>query len=194
MINIKCCDGEAKIFTPYNKEFITNIKTIGAAKWNPREGCWVVPESSVDLVRDFMLKIYGYSDISDNEQVDIRVTFNKEYYEERESIYLFGKVIARAFGRDSGAKIGNDVTLLDGRVYSGGSIKYWTTNIEAGTKMIIRNVSKKLLEEYDFEDETFLSIEKLETAPNKKKLIEEKNQLLKRITEIDKQLEKIAIN
>ena len=60
--------------------------------------------------------------------------------------------------------------------------------------MIIRNVSKKLLEEYDFEDETFLSIEKLETAPNKKKLIEEKNQLLKRITEIDKQLEKIAIN
>ena len=59
MINIKCCDGEAKIFTPYNKEFITNIKTIGAAKWNPREGCWVVPESSVDLVRDFMLKIYG---------------------------------------------------------------------------------------------------------------------------------------
>ena len=84
--------------------------------------------------------------------------------------------------------------FFDGRVYSGGSIKYWTTNIEAGTKMIIRNVSKKLLEEYDFEDETFLSIEKLETAPNKKKLIEEKNQLLKRITEIDKQLEKIAIN
>lgn len=100
MMEIKCSNGEAHVFTPYNKEFITRIKKIGGARWNSSLSCWIVPENCIGMVREFMQEIYGFSDVSENETVNIKVIFNCTVEEKCSSIIMFGKTIARAFDRD----------------------------------------------------------------------------------------------
>lgn len=39
-----------------------------------------------------------------------------------------GRVLARAFGRDGGARLGTGVAILAGDIGSGGSRRYWTTD------------------------------------------------------------------
>lgn len=47
------------------------------------------------------------------------------------TIYLAGRVIAGARGRDSGVTIGNGVVLVSGEIKSGGSVKNWLTVVKS---------------------------------------------------------------
>jgi hypothetical protein len=51
---------------------------------------------------------------------------------------LFGRTIAKAWGRDSDAKLGDDIIWLSGIYRSGGSMKNWKTEIREGN-FIIKN-------------------------------------------------------
>jgi hypothetical protein len=44
-----------------------------------------------------------------------------------------GREVARAFGRDSGAKLGPDVVVRAGGFHSGGSRKNWRITVKDGT-------------------------------------------------------------
>ena len=180
-------NGMAKVFTPYNRNFIAKIKTIGGAKWNGEEKCWMVPETEIDMVRTFMMDVYGETDqADDSERVTVKVTFNDDEHEDKEGITLFGKNIARAFGRDSGAKLGEDVTLLTGEITSGGSKINWRTVVEAGTVIKVRNVSKKAL---DVSTDYNITVEEIQEANiDRAALIAEKTKLLARLAEIEKLL------
>lgn len=181
-------NGMAKVFTPYNKEFIAKIKTIGGARWNSIEKCWTVPETEIDLVRSFMLDVYGETDqVIDTEYVTVKVTFNSEEEARCEGIVLFGKCIAKAFGRDTGAKVSDDVTLLTGSVTSGGSARNWKTIVKEGTVVKVRNVPKSALA---IETQYDVTVEEIEDAQevDKLALIAEKEKLLARLAEIEKLL------
>ncbi len=180
-------DKKAEVYTPYNKEFVAKLKkSIGSARWNPEKNCWVVPEVSLVTVREIMLSVYGETDIAPQQHVDVKVTFNRYTRALCGPCEMLGKTVATAYGRDSGAKLGKDVELLEGEVKSGGSMKNWETRIEYGTVLIIRNVVKNLVDAWD--DENIVVEVLSEEGPDKEALLKEKESLLKRIEEIDKVL------
>lgn len=188
-MEIKINGGVANLYTPYNPDFVKKIKGIGGAKWNGKEKCWQIPEDAVDAAREIMRDIYGYSDISENETVKLRITVNDKIEEFCKPITLFGKVISSASGRDSGAWCGENVSYIKGEAKSGGSVKNWMSVVEKGSVIILTNVNRNIFEKekpnYD------ITVEVLEENTSKKSLIEEREQLLKRIAEIDKILKEV---
>lgn len=184
MIKIETVNGTARIFTPYNAEFVKKIKNVGGRKWDSSQNCWTVPETEIDTVRDYMMEVFGESDLPDEDgKITIKVTFNDDASKLTAPVTLYGKEIARAWGRDSGAKIGDDVTLISGRITSGGSQKNWRTVIDAGSVFKIRDVPKKALKIPTNYDVTVEEVE--EPTINREALKEEKAKLLARIAEID---------
>ena len=187
MMQIKVENGVAKVFTPYNSRFVSLIKNIGGRRWNSSEQCWTVPESEIDTVRKYMMEVYGETDLPDeSEKITILVRFNKRVCEGRASVELFGKTVARAFGRDSGAKVGDDVTVIEGKITSGGSRNRWDTIVTEGTVVKIRNISRAALA---LETEYDITVTEVEDASiDRAALIEEKEKLLVRLAEIEKLL------
>lgn len=181
-------NGFADIYTPYNADFVDKIKRIGGRRWNGENRCWTVPETEIDTVRQFMVDVYGESDLPDSsEYVDVRITFENDAYSDyRSGIVMFGKTIARAWGRDSGAKVGDDVTIETGVCTSGGSRANWYTAIKADTVIKIRNLPKKALEKGCDYDVTIEVIK--ENGINKEALLAEKEKLVLRLSEIEKLL------
>lgn len=177
-------NGMAKVITPYNAEFVAKVKGIGGRKWNAAERCWEVPESEIDTVRGYMMDIFGETDLpTEGEKVTVKVTFNSDESKRRESITLFGKTLARAWGRDSGAKVGEDVTLISGKVTSGGSVKNWYTEVEEGTVLKVRNVPRAALEQ---DTDLDVTVEVMETAGiDRAALMAEKEKILARLAEIE---------
>lgn len=189
-MEIKIIDGVACVYTPYNPDFVRKIKCIGGAWWNSDVRCWCIPETAIIAVRKIMSDVYGYSDIEENETISIEVTFNDEVSEYRSDVVLFGKVLAHARHRDSGARIGDDFAYESGGARSGGSAKYWKSIVEEGSVVILSNVNKNLYErsivDYD------VTIKVLEEKIDKKQLLSEKERLLRRIEKIDNMLCKSA--
>ena len=179
-------NGMANVYTPYNPYFVNAIKGIGKATWNREKKCWVIPETAIDAAREIMINVYGYSDITENETISLKVYFNEEVSEWHWDVVLFGKVIAHAYNRDSGARIGDDVAFIHGGAMSGGSVKNWESIVEKGSVVILSNVNKNIYEKESTEYD--ITVEVLETEINKQELLSEKERLLKRVAEIDKLL------
>ena len=173
-------NGNARVYTPYNKEFAKAIKNIGQAKW--QEGAWVVPAHMVDAVREIMLDIYGESDISTTEKVDVKVTFNESFDAYQSAVTMFGKTIARAYGRDKRVDVGEDVAFIKGAPKATGSVKNWYTEIPEKSVCIVSNVPETMLNE---ELPEGVTAEVLKKTVDRKALEEEKERLLARIAEID---------
>lgn len=182
-------NGRAKVFTPYNKDFVAKVKSIGGAKWNGAEKCWTIPETEVDIVRGYMMEVYGETDCADDsERVTVKITFADNEEETCEGITMFGKNIARAFGRDTGARLGEDVTLLSGNITSGGSRMNWKTVVEAGTVIKVRNISRNAL---GIPTDYNVTVEEIrEVEIDRAALMDEREKLLARLAEIEKLLAK----
>lgn len=187
-MKIEIKNGMANVYTPYNSDFVKAIKGIGGAKWNGDGKYWSVPESAVGAVREIMINVYGYSDILKNESISLKIIFNEDASECRKDVMLFGKILAHACDRDNGARVGDDVAFILGGVTSGGSAKNWTSIVKEGSIAILSNVNKTIYEKTKSELEYDVTVEVLEAKINKEKLLEEKERLLKRISEIDKLL------
>lgn len=181
-MKIEVKEDKAYVFTPYNPDFVKKVKGIGGARWMSMDKCWRVPADTVDAVRDMMMDVYGESDITDDsEKVTVEIELEEGASEYRGPIVIFGKVIASAYGRDSGAKVGEDAVFVKGTPLSGGSMKNWTTIIPGGSIVRIRNVPVNALTDdynYDIIEET-IDRAALET---------EKERLLKRLAEIEELL------
>lgn len=179
-MKIEIRDTKAYVYTPYNPQFVREIKAIGGAKWNGVERCWMIPKASVDTARKVMMEVYGETDLPDEgEKVTVRVAFDEDVEVERGPVVIYGRVIASAYGRDSGAKVGEGVTFIKGMPRSGGSRNYWETIIPEGCVVEIRNIPvAAITDDYKYE------VVK-EKAIDKEALEAEKEKLLKRLAEIE---------
>lgn len=188
-ITVKIKGARAHIYTPYNKAFVSKIKRIGGSEWDGMERCWIIPASELDIARKYMQEEYGETDLPDDEErVTVDVKFCYDEYETTSSICLFGRPVIKAWGRDSGARTCEDVTLIEGRIYSAGSMKYWETCVEKGTVLRIKNLTRAALElEPDYEIEI---TEVQKPGADVEALMIEKEKLLARLAEIDKILGK----
>lgn len=197
-IKIKLDGKQADVYTPYSAEFVKKIKSIGGAKWNSSKSCWSIPADAVEHCRKLMQEIYGETDIPSAEpRVRLRVKFLLDYEEMCAPIHFFGKNIASARGRDSGATPGDGIIFEEGKPDSSGSKRCWTTRIRKDTVVVIPDVPVSMYKKdkdaaNPWGDKLFETEIIKESSINRSKLEEEKASLLARIMEIDKLLESLA--
>lgn len=183
----KAADGRAEVYTPYSKEFISELKRrVGGARWSASQKCWTVPEEALDAVRDILKSVYGYTDQADAGRL-CTVTLKVAYMvAECGPVSIFNRVVARAYSRDSGATVGDGVVFKAGAPESGGSAKYWKTIVD-GCIVEMHHVPEAAIETGVPEGCEILSITP-EEDESRKRLLEERERLLARLSEIDREL------
>jgi hypothetical protein len=131
------------IRSPYNAEFVTAAKCLGG-KW--RDGAWHLDARDEARARTLCREIYGTDGASVADVVTLRVEWRQSDSQHTDPISLHGRTIARATGRDSGARLGDGVAMLSGRFGSGGSMKNWRTTVAAGTIVLVRDFPRAAAE------------------------------------------------
>lgn len=186
---IEIVDSSAYIVSPYNPKFVARVKALGG-KWDASSKRWRVSAQSVDTVRAAMLDVYGQNDEPVSETVTVIVRFSESDHAPCAPYVLFGRVIATAWGRDSGARVGEDVAFIQGKPTSGGSAKNWGTYIPEGAVIEIYGIPKDYAQRCINDlDIPFISAEIKGTPQiDRDALIEEKARLSARIAEIEKLL------
>jgi len=113
-------NGKAQIVSPYNPEFVDKIKKLGG-RWDSAAKVWTVDPRNVEVVRQAMREVYGQDD-RPADLVSVKVTMLSSKSEGRGPVVMLGRTIASAWGRDSGARIGEGVVFVEGGADSGGSV------------------------------------------------------------------------
>ena len=186
-IKIHKIDREALLFTPYNAEFIAAVKNIGGAHWDREHRAWSIPAEAIEQARDIMRRVYGACDLPDDQpRVSVKLTFETDVSEKWAPVTIFGKTVASATGRDSGARTGDDVVFVVGSPKSGGSVANWRSVVPEGSVVVLHNVPQAALE-MPLPDgvQAVVSTQK----QSRDDLLTEKERLLARLAEIEKLLE-----
>jgi len=178
-------NGKISIDSPYNPDFVAKIKGAGG-RWNPSDKTWEIDERSLEAVRAIMREVYGQDDLP-TEKVSVKITIgaDSEVYEDRGPVVLFGRVVASARGRDSGARLGDGVSFEAGGAHSGGSMKNWYTYIGKESVFTIYDVPRLAVERKLGWEDDYGTFEVLENGNQKAALEAEKEALLKRLAEIE---------
>lgn len=190
-IQVEIKNGKAYIASPYNVEFVRRIKLSGG-KWSAASKRWYVPEPALPAVRAMMAEVYGETDEGPaSEYVTLVIKWLEDDCVTCGPVTLAGRVIASAWGRDSGAKPGTNVSFIVGSPASGGSVKNWQTRVPEGCVVEIYYVPLSKAQEIVNNHPARMEVS-IKGAPviDKDALKAEREQLLKRVAEIDALLEK----
>ena len=126
----------------YNVTLIEQCRNLGG-RYDKEENAWVF----TSIVED---KVEELDELYNSELLNIEVDVLNNVVAEREDYCMFGRPIARAYDRDSGAKLCDGIAMITGKIRSGGSKKYWDTVICADTVLRFQ-VPQKLYEKYEDE-------------------------------------------
>ena len=185
MVKVVTNEDQVELYTPYSKDFVKEIKSIGGAKWNSGKSCWTIPAEALDVAQKMMMRIFGEDGETKQATLTIRLTMEENQYSDDCSAYtLLGKTIARAFSRDSGARPGEDAIFEEGKPTSGGSARRWYTKVPQGCVIRLSNVSIALWEEFKSNDHAGIKAEVVEDKIDRDALEAEKENLLRRLAEI----------
>jgi len=185
-ISLQIIDDKVKVVTPYNAQFVQKCRNL---RGTFKGGAWWFDDSILDYVREALIQYFGTTGETPFETCILLI---KEWSDSKYGapVTLFGRQIARAFGRDSGARLGDNIVFISGEYDSGGSVKNWSTVVSNAT-FEIHNYPVPSLEL----DEVKAAIEAgwCEVKISKKKRpiaeIEAEIEALKvRITELEKEL------
>lgn len=128
-ISLKIINGKVKVVTPYNEGFVSKCRNFRGIF---KDGAWWFDDSIIDYVRDAMIEYFGTTGETPYETCSLLISDFSDY-KNAGPVTLFGRSIARAFGRDSGAKLDDDIIFISGKYGSGGSVKNWCTEVENAT-------------------------------------------------------------
>jgi len=175
------------VSSSYNADLIPLAHAAGG-KWNRDHAVWEYDIRAEQQVAEAYRTAYGYwDDVVDT--VVLRCTSDAEATIRTDSLKLGGRPIARASGRNSGARLCDGVIILNGGFSSGGSVKNWQTVCKAGTSFRLLDVPKpmaeKLVADPDWCSEIEIEPTEKPAEINRDALIEERTKLMTRITEID---------
>lgn len=168
-------NGKANIRSPYNPDFVKRVKALGG-RWSAANRTWQVREEAIEAARE------------PTATVTVVVKTTRMLVGDRKPIYLFGKLIASASGRDSGANVGDSVAFTEGRPTSGGSRANWTTIVPSESTIEIYNVAadyaKQEIAKLDARDPYTATIK---TVPqiDRDAVLVERERLMARVAEID---------
>jgi hypothetical protein len=128
-IQLTIIDDKVKVVTPYNERFVNKCRNF---RGTFKGGAWWFDDSILDYVREAMIQFFGTTGETPFETCTLLITDFSDF-EAHGPVVLFGRSIARAFGRDSGARLGDDIVFISGKYNSGGSVKNWNTTISNAT-------------------------------------------------------------
>lgn len=182
---------------PYTPDFPPAARKLGG-RWDKPTAAWIFPRRNRSRVEDLLAEIYGWA-TEPGPMVVVSLTANLErgIREYGHAIYIAGRMVARATHRDSGAQLGDRVTLVQGDAGSGGSRKNWCTTLDAGSIVEIelpRSAAAKVVryveQTADNRWSDWIAAEILEGADgvDTTALESERARLLDRVAEIDKLL------
>lgn len=143
IVKITSVGGQLHVKSPYNSKFVGQAKALGG-KW--RDEAWVFDIRDEARVRELCRELYG-SDGLTADTITLRIEWREEGSSDKGPIEVSGRPIARAFGRDSGAKLADGIVQLAGGFSSGGSVKNWVTRVRGGTIVLVRDFSRARAEE-----------------------------------------------
>lgn len=184
-IKIETSEDRVQVHTPYHPHFPQRARALGG-RWDNSCRCWMFDRRDEGRIRELCREIYGTdgSDAAASDLVTVRVTVGQDDWSEHTgALYLYGRQVARARGRDSGAKLGEGVVLLSGGVCSDGSMKNWYTTARPGTVLEIRDVPRRAVEENGVPRE--VEVEIVGESTDYDALRAERERLTARIAEID---------
>lgn len=192
-ISIRVQDDKAYIKSPFNRDFIHKIHSIGDAQWESDTREWSVPTDNLEDVKQMLRDVYGTDGSENNEPtvtVKLTATDNVDLTEiqsidEPTNMVIFGRPILSARGRDNGVKVEKGVTVR-GKYKSGGSTRYPTVVFDKGAEIIIKNMPESQAKRLKLKYMTTEIIS--EPKIDRQALLAEKERLLKRIAEIDQLL------
>ncbi len=141
MVETSIENGRMEVKCPYSSAFIRAAKNMGGRWSSPY---WVFDARDAELVKKALIEVYGEDGDTGTTYVTMKITFEEGYATGGSPIKVFNREIARATGRDSGARLGAGVILLSGRFSSGGSRINWTTCVEEEAVVLVRNVPLRL--------------------------------------------------
>ena len=176
---------QTAVYTPYNASFVSAIRKIGGARWDAEGKAWMVPTASLPQVREIMRNIWGEDDRMDTvKRVSVRLTFREICSAECRPVEILGKTVSQAYGRDSGARPGDDVAFEAGGPRSGGSRANWRSIVEEGSVAILRNVPEAMLDKAELPEGVTMEVIE-DSGIDRAALMAEKEKLLARLAEIE---------
>lgn len=140
----------------FNRNLVKHCRDLGG-KWDEESKAWVFS----DIVSD---KVEELDFIYNSKLIPVEIEAVEKIFNYHESVEYLGYTIAYASGRDSGAKLGDCVSLISGSIDSGGSVKNWGTIVREGSKFRL-NVPAKLFEQNGNKNEwAVIRLDKNDTA------------------------------
>ncbi|OXZ29171.1 hypothetical protein B9N49_00685 [Finegoldia magna] len=186
MFKIERKEGKLEITTPYSSSFVTAIKKLGG-KWNADKKVWAVDEEFEDKVNDLIIRIYNH-DVTGKEKV-ITVEYNAKDFYNSEDVVLGKRITVYRPSRDEAVKLNKTIIIENDFPARGGSAKYPTVfEYNAEYDVTLRT---DLYERYynKLTDEEKEKVKIIKKESDRDALLREKEQLEKRLEEINKLLE-----
>lgn len=172
---------EIKVESPYNENFVARAKEIGG-KWS--KPYWVFTERVEERLNEILIAVYGEG-FEKVDTVDIEIDLDAYMSYGAHEVTFKGLTIARRVYRDSSVIISENAFVNAGAFEkSGGSRSNPRVTWNPGTTVVV-SVPKTLVGDLP-------KGVKLIDKSIKAKLEEEKNNLIKRISEIDKILKDLS--
>jgi hypothetical protein len=156
-------DGRIAVQSPYHPEFPAAARNLGG-KWDARSKTWCFDARDESRVRELCCSIFGTDGRADTKLVTLRVTVSAPWFTYTGSLFLAGRQIARAIGRDSGARLGEGVVILSGKGAGSGGSRNRTTIMRAETIFELRDVPHAAALDAVENHDSALTIEIIESA------------------------------
>lgn len=199
VLNVKRNSKSIIVESPYNPFLPEKAKNCGGEYIGNRS--WEYPLQAQKLVEKIYIEVYGVFEhpvkrctircYTPNIEDIVDQYSDNRPYEECGPLSLQTLVICSAKGRDTGARVAKDVVLVQGKIKSGGSMKYWKTIMTNQAIFEVYNVPVSIAEKIVENPQWCEKVEIIEEngTVDYESLQIEKNQLLVRINEINKILE-----
>lgn len=183
-------DNKIEVIAPYNNSFIKKARML-KGHWNGKG--WEFKKEYENIIKEHLMDIYGDDGgiipkcvVRVNLSKLTDINYNKIWDDE---VRMFGRTLAIRKYRDSAPLLDKTVVLVKGGFSnSGGSRNNPNLKFYDNTILQIDDVPEhlyvKLLNEYDLKDDNDI-IYRVDNKNNIDKLKEEKERLLKRLSEID---------
>lgn len=172
-------DGKIKVACSYSTQFIKKAHELGG-KW--AKPYWVFDDKVRDALDKALLNIYGEG-LSPVERIEIEIDLDNYDNGDYDNLIFRGLALVSRPARDASVRLASQVYVKEGSFKSrGGSAKYPMVTWEEGT-VIVASVPVALTAELP------AGVKLVDENDVKSRLLDEKEQLLKRLAEIEKTLE-----
>jgi len=180
LIKVEVTEGAIEVKSPFCEEFIDFAHMRGGT-WSDSKKKWMFDKRDEFAVRTALNDIYGTDDYDNCDKTEVRINAHGFYHRAKEKLYFAGREVAR--NKWGNVKLADNVVLIEGELDITGRGK---VTPRRGAILEIRAVPRRAAEKAYRENPEIVEIT---GEYDIQQLKDEKEQLLKRISEIDETIE-----